>query len=294
MFHGAQVSKNPAPSGGEPGLRRDRHRQGPALRGGRPGTQRGAGAFVRRLHPRSGGDGGVVGGVRGDEGRDGVDLGLLDRGLRDAGARGLRGDAGSAAHGEADRRAQERRAGLPVDLAAAQDDGRRPHRDPHRRSRYRPGDRLGDRPGLLNLPLRSALLLLACARAGNQDQRRQEPPRQVPEGGQPRRAGPAHGGYGRAPQRDLHRRQAPGPARSHGHSRRDQGDRPRPRLPDLPDGDRRPGLRRAGDRRLREAAPQQEVRSSRPPSSKARPPTRPGTAKPPNAKPNLLIRDTPP
>ena len=47
----------------------------------------------------------------------------------------------------------------------------------------RPGDRLGDRPGLLRLPLRSALLLLACARAGNQDQRRQEPPRQVPEGG---------------------------------------------------------------------------------------------------------------
>ena len=28
--------------------------------------------------------------------------------------------------------------------------------------------------------------------------------RQVPEGGQPRRAGPAHGGHGRAPQRDLH------------------------------------------------------------------------------------------
>ena len=31
MFHGAQVSKNPAPQGGEPGLRRDRHRQGPAF-----------------------------------------------------------------------------------------------------------------------------------------------------------------------------------------------------------------------------------------------------------------------
>ena len=118
MFHGAQVSKNPAPQGGEPGLRRDRHRQGPAFRGGRGGTHRGAGAFVRRLHPRSGGDGGVAGVVRGDEGRDGVDLGLLDPGLRDAGARGLRGDARAAAHDEADRRAQERRAGLPVDLAA--------------------------------------------------------------------------------------------------------------------------------------------------------------------------------
>ena len=65
MFHGAQVSKNPAPQGGEPGLRRDRHRQGPAFRGGRGGTQRGAGAFVRRLYPRSGGDGGVAGVVRG-------------------------------------------------------------------------------------------------------------------------------------------------------------------------------------------------------------------------------------
>ena len=51
MFHGAQVSKTPAPPGGEPGLRRDRHRQGPALRGGRPGRQRGAGAFVRRVYP---------------------------------------------------------------------------------------------------------------------------------------------------------------------------------------------------------------------------------------------------
>ena len=118
MFHGAQVSKNPAPQGGEPGLRRDRHRQGPAFRGGRPGTHRGAGAFVRRLYPRSGGDGGVAGVVRGDEGGDGIDLGLLDPGLRDAGARGLRGDARAAAHDEADRRAQERRAGLPVDLAA--------------------------------------------------------------------------------------------------------------------------------------------------------------------------------
>ena len=125
-------------------------------------------------------------------------------------------------------------------------------------------------PGLLRLPLRSAFLLLACARAGNQDQRRQEPPRQVPEGGQPRRAGPAHGGHGRAPQRDLHRRQAPRKARPNGHPRRDQGDRPRTRLPRLPDGDRRPGIRRAGHRRLREAAPQQKVRSSRPPSPKTR------------------------
>ena len=95
-------------------------------------------------------------------------------------------------------------------------------------------------------------------------------PRQVPEGGQPRRAGPAHGGHGRAPQPDLHRRQAPRKARPNGHPRCDQGDRPRTRLPRLPDGDRRPGIRRAGHRRLREAAPQQEVRSSRPPSPKTR------------------------
>ena len=126
-----------------------------------------------------------------------------------------------------ERRNQRHRQGGHPAPCVAQDDGRRPHRDPHRRSRYRTGDRLGDRPRLLRLPLRSALLLLACARAGNQDQRRQEPPRQVPEGGQPRRAGPAHGGHGRAPQRDLHRRQAPRKARPNGHPRCDQGDRPR-------------------------------------------------------------------
>ena len=57
---------------------------------------------------------------------------------------------------------------------------------------------------------------------------------------------------------------------------------------DLPDGDRRPGIRRAGHRRLREAAPQQEVRSSRPPSPKTRAPTRPGTAKRRNAKLNAV------
>ena len=89
-----------------------------------------------------------------------------------------------------ERRNQRHRQGGHPAPCVAQDDGRRPHRDPHRRSRYRTGDRLGDRPGLLRLPLRPALLLLACARAGNQDQRRQEPPRQVPEGGQPRRARP--------------------------------------------------------------------------------------------------------
>ena len=175
-------------------------------------------------------------------------------------------------------------------LALRGDDGRRPHRDPHRRSRYRTGDRLGDRPGLLRLPLRSALLLLACARAGNQDQRRQEPPRQVAEGGQPRRAGPAHGGHGRAPQRDLHRRQAPRKARPNGHPRCDQGDRPRTRLPRLPHGDRRPGIRRAGHRRLREAAPQQEVRSSRPPSPKTRAPTRPENARRGKTEPNAVNR----
>ena len=86
-------------------------------------------------------------------------------------------------------------------------------------------------PDFSAFPSAAALLLLACARAGNQDQRRQEPPRQVPEGGQPRRAGPAHGGHGRAPQRDLHRRQAPRKARPNGHPRCDQGDRPRTRLP---------------------------------------------------------------
>ena len=122
------------------------------------------------------------------------------------------------------RKQRHRQAGHPGP-GVTQDDGRRPHSDPHHRSRYCTGDRLGDRPGLLRLPLRSALLLLACARAGNQDQRRQEPPRQVPEGGQSRRAGPAHGGHGRASQRDLHRRQAPRKARPNGHPRRDQGDR---------------------------------------------------------------------
>ena len=115
-------------------------------------------------------------------------------------------------------------------------------------------------------------------------------PGKSPEGGQPRRAGPAHGGHGRAPQRDLHRRQAPRKARPNGHPRCDQGDRPRTRLPDLPHGDRRPGIRRAGHRRPREAAPQQEVRSSRPPSPKARVPTRPENARRGKTEPNAVNR----
>ena len=56
-------------------------------------------------------------------------------------------------------------------------------------------------------------------------------PGKTPKGGQPRRAGAPHGGHGRAPQPDLHRRQAPRKARPNGHPHRDQGDRPRPRLP---------------------------------------------------------------
>ena len=57
--------------------------------------------------------------VRGEEGGDGIDLGLLDPGLRGAGSFRLRGDAGSAPHDEADFRTQERCARLPVDLAAS-------------------------------------------------------------------------------------------------------------------------------------------------------------------------------
>ena len=59
---------------------------------------------------------------------------------------------------------------------------------------------------------------------------------------------------------------------------------------DLPDGDRRPGIRRAGHRRLREAAPQQEVRSSRPPSPKTRAPTRPENARRGKTEPNAVNR----
>ena len=45
-----------------------------------PERTEGAGAFVRRLYPRSGGDGGVASVVWGDQGGDGIDLGLLDTG----------------------------------------------------------------------------------------------------------------------------------------------------------------------------------------------------------------------
>ena len=53
--------------------------------------------------------------LRGEEGGDGVDLGVLDAGPQGSGPRRLRGDAGAAADDEADLGAQERRAGLPVD-----------------------------------------------------------------------------------------------------------------------------------------------------------------------------------
>ena len=59
---------------------------------------------------------------------------------------------------------------------------------------------------------------------------------------------------------------------------------------DLPHGDRRPGIRRAGHRRLREAAPQQKVRSSRPPSPKTRAPTRPENARRGKTEPNAVNR----
>ena len=60
----------------------------------------------------------MAGVVRSDEGGDGIEPSLPDTGLREAGTRRLRGSARVAAHSEADRRVQERRAGLPVDLAA--------------------------------------------------------------------------------------------------------------------------------------------------------------------------------
>ena len=422
--HGTQEQEDAAVEGGEPGLRRDRHRQGPSLRGRRSGLLFGTGPGVRRLHPRSAGDGGLAFVVRRDEGGDGIDFGLLDPGLRGAGARRLRGASGAAPDDEADRRAQERRARLPVDLAAAvlraaagrlpprrcglpsallcapdeapdrrplaqraahaegadrdecpaglcahrhhgadrhedpagdhrrrtrsaspgvvpapagqgqrrQDrresgrhlargaslrrgaghaalrlprpadrglrgadrgadrrtdaagrfrrrrcirrhaspgsgrrglecrfapqrrqearrtrqgidhgpdphDGRRPDRDPDHRHRNRPDDRLRDRPGLLRLPFRPALLLLAGGSAGHQDQRRQALAGPGAQGGQPGRAGPAHGGHVGAKEPDLHRRQTPRPSRPKGLARRNHRDRPRAGLPDLPDGD---------------------------------------------------------
>ena len=118
-LHAAQEQEDAAPECGKSRLRRDRHRQGPSFRGGRSGALFGTGPGIRRLHPRSGGDGGVAVVVRGEEGGDGIDLGLLDPGLRGAGSLRLRGDAGAAPHDEADRRTQERCARLPVDLAAS-------------------------------------------------------------------------------------------------------------------------------------------------------------------------------
>ena len=118
-LHAAQEQEDAASEGGEPGLRRDRHRQGPSLRGRRSGPLFGTGPGIRRLHPRSAGDGGLAVVVRGEEGGDGIDFGLLDPGLRGAGARRLRGAPGAAPNDKADRRAQKRRARLPVDLAAS-------------------------------------------------------------------------------------------------------------------------------------------------------------------------------
>ena len=51
----------------------------------------GAGPVVRRLHAGPEGDGGLAQVVRGEEGGDGIDLGVLDPGVRGAGACPLRG-----------------------------------------------------------------------------------------------------------------------------------------------------------------------------------------------------------
>ena len=91
---------------------------------------------------------------------------------------------------------------------------------------------------------------------------RQEPPRQVPEGGQPRDGQALRmAGHGRAPQPDLHRQ----PSTAQGSPEwtppsATQGDRPRTRLPRLPDGDRMASQYvEQGIGAYREAAPQQEV-----------------------------------
>ena len=157
------------------------------------------------------------------------------------------------------RRQQACRARQGLDHGPAQYDGRRPYRDPDHRHRYRPDDRFRDRPGLLRLPVRPALLLLAGGGAGNQDQRRQAFAGPGAQGGQPGRAGPAHGSHDSAKEPDLHRRQTPRPPRPKGRARRDYRDRPRACLPDLPDGDAGRGLCREGHRHLREEAHRPDI-----------------------------------
>ena len=118
-LHATQEEKDTAPEGAEPGLSgidigKDRHFV--AIDPERCSEPvRSFDSFTRDLEAMAG----LVVVVRGEKSGAGIDLGVLDPGLRGAGAGRVRGDAGAAPHDEADRRAQERCARLPVDLAAS-------------------------------------------------------------------------------------------------------------------------------------------------------------------------------
>ena len=99
---------------GECGGRRG---QAQALRGGGPVAVRGPGAQFRVVHAGSGGDGPMAVLMRGSGSGDGVHGGVLDPGVRGARPGRFRGAPGEPAGDQAGERAQERRAGLPVDSA---------------------------------------------------------------------------------------------------------------------------------------------------------------------------------
>lgn len=104
------------------------------------------------------------------------------------------------------------------------------------------------------------------------------------------RSANAHRSRGGTPQRDPHGRRTPRADGSNGDARREQGDcSARFRLPDLADGKQRPGIGRARHRRLRDAAPQQKVCSSRLPSPNARAPSRAGAPKRGDEKNSTII-----
>ena len=107
----------------------------------------------------------------------------------------------------------------------ARDDGRRPHGDPDDRGHDRAHHRGGDRPGLLGLPVRAALQLVAGAGAGNPDQRRQVPAGALAQGRQQGGAIPAHGRHVRPQEPDVHRGQAPWAPRPEGRAGGDHGNR---------------------------------------------------------------------
>ena len=191
----------------------------------RPGTTRTKGpAAARRTRTRTGTpDRDVRGADRGADRRPDARgrPGRRARRRRDGREPGLRPRRaqGPGRLRQADRERQGDGRGL------ARDDGRRPHGDPDDRGHDRAHHRGGDRPGLLGIPVRAALQLVAGAGAGNPDQRRQVPAGALAQGRQQGGAIPAHGRHVRPQEPDVHRGQAPWAPRPEGCAGGDHGNR---------------------------------------------------------------------